>query len=82
MVIIAGECDKVVFKRRSEQLRDSIRGSVLQIVKDAGHMVHHFAARQVAQAIESVAIEASGARTRDGQAGDLSHAAHDLPTAA
>jgi hypothetical protein len=31
---------------------------VLQIVKGAGHMVHHVAARQVAQAVESV-IEAS-----------------------
>ena len=60
VVIIAGDGDKVVFKRRSEQLRDSIPGSVLQIVKGAGHMVHHLAARQVAKAVESVA-EASAA---------------------
>ena len=70
VVIIAGEGDRVVFKRRSEQLRDSIRGSVLQIVKGAGHMVHHLAPRRVVQAVESVAIKASGAHTRDGQAGD------------
>jgi pimeloyl-ACP methyl ester carboxylesterase len=63
VVIIAGDGDKVVFKRRSEQLRDSIPGSVLQIVKGAGHMVHHLAARQVAEAIESVA-EASSAHPR------------------
>src|SRR4051812_25152727 len=60
VMIVAGDGDKIVFKRRSEQLRESIPGSVLQIVKGAGHMVHHLAARQVADAIESVA-EASGA---------------------
>ncbi len=55
VVIIAGDGDKVVFKHRSEQLRDSIPGSVLLIVRGAGHMVHHVAAQQVARAIESVA---------------------------
>ncbi|MFL5281681.1 MAG: alpha/beta fold hydrolase [Rhodopila sp.] len=74
VVIIAGDGDKIVFKRRSEQLRDSIPGSVLQIVKGAGHMVHHLATRQVAEAIESVA-EASDAcprRTnREAQTGRL-----------
>ena len=54
VVIIAGEADKVVFKRRSEQLAASIRGGTVRIIKDAGHMVHHFAPRQVAQAIEDV----------------------------
>lgn len=54
VVIIAGDGDKVVFKRRSEQLRATIPGSVLQIVKGAGHMVHHLAAQQVAQAVKSV----------------------------
>jgi alpha-beta hydrolase superfamily lysophospholipase len=39
VVIVAGDGDKVVFKRRSEQLRDSIPDSELQIVKGAGHMV-------------------------------------------
>lgn len=55
VIIIAGDGDKVVFKRMSERLRDSIRGSVLQIVKGAGHMVHHFAPQKVTQAVESVA---------------------------
>jgi pimeloyl-ACP methyl ester carboxylesterase len=65
VVIIAGDGDKVVFKRRSERLQHSISGSVLQIIKGAGHMVHHLAARQVAEAIESVA-EAAGASARNG----------------
>ena len=63
VVIIAGDGDKVVFKRRSEYLAASIPGSVLQIVKGAGHMVHHLAARQVARAIEDVA-EASRTQER------------------
>ena len=45
VVVIAGGGDRVVFKRRSEQFAAKIRGSVLQIVKGAGHMVHHLAAR-------------------------------------
>src|SRR5215212_5111272 len=64
VVIIAGDGDKVVFKRRSEQLRDSIPGSLLQIIKGAGHMVHHLAPRQVAEAVESVA-ETAGASARN-----------------
>jgi pimeloyl-ACP methyl ester carboxylesterase len=54
VVIIAGLDDRVVFKRRAERLRDSIRGSVLRIVQGAGHMVHYYAPLEVAQAIESV----------------------------
>ena len=81
VVIIAGDGDRVVFKRRAEQLAAKIRGSELQIVKGAGHMVHHLAPRQVAQAVESVA-EAAGAPARDGQAEDLRPATRDLPTAA
>ncbi len=60
VVIIAGAGDKVVFKRRSERLAASIRGSTLRIIKDAGHMAHHFAPRQVAQTVEDV-IAAAGA---------------------
>jgi pimeloyl-ACP methyl ester carboxylesterase len=61
VTIIVGDGDKVVFKRRSEQLRDSIIGSVLQIVNGAGHMVHHLVPQQVTRAVESVA-EASRVR--------------------
>jgi pimeloyl-ACP methyl ester carboxylesterase len=66
VTIVAGDGDKIVFKRRSEQLRDSIPGSLLQIVKGAGHMVHHLAARQVAEAIESVASGACPRRSSPG----------------
>jgi pimeloyl-ACP methyl ester carboxylesterase len=54
VVIIAGDGDKVVFKRRSERLAASIRNSALRIIKGAGHMVHHFAPKQVAQAVDDV----------------------------
>jgi pimeloyl-ACP methyl ester carboxylesterase len=82
VAIIAGEGDRVVFKRGSERLRDSIPGSVLQLVKGAGHMVHHLAPRRVAQAVEDVA-EASHASARNGRRGKVhDHAAYDLPAAA
>ena len=55
VAIIAGDGDKVVFDSHSERLHASIEGSVLQVVKGAGHMVHHVAARQVAEAVEAVA---------------------------
>jgi pimeloyl-ACP methyl ester carboxylesterase len=54
VVIIAGDGDKVVFKRSAERLHREIKGSNLQIVSGAGHMVHHLAARQVADAVEAV----------------------------
>ncbi len=84
VIIIAGDGDKVVFKRSSERLAASIPGSVLQIVKGAGHMVHHLAAPQVAQAVESVGAEASRrARTRKDRAeGSGRPAVRDLPAAA
>jgi pimeloyl-ACP methyl ester carboxylesterase len=55
VVIIAGEGDKVVFKRMSERLDGCLANSVLHIVRGAGHMVHHFAPQQIATAIESIA---------------------------
>jgi pimeloyl-ACP methyl ester carboxylesterase len=63
VAIIAGEGDKIVFKRSSKYLAAEIRDSVLQIVEGAGHMVHHFAPRQVAQAVESVIGAAAKAAT-------------------
>lgn len=80
VTIIAGEGDKVVFRRSSEHLAAEIREGVLQIVKGAGHMVHHLAPRQVAQAVERVA-EAPHARTRDGQAKDSGPNVRDVSTA-
>ena len=55
VVIIAGEGDKVVFKRMSKRLHACLSNSVLHIIKGAGHMVHHFAPQQIAAAVESVA---------------------------
>jgi pimeloyl-ACP methyl ester carboxylesterase len=55
VVIMAGDGDKVVFKRSAERLHASIKGSVLRIVKGAGHMVHHLAPGQVAATVEAIA---------------------------
>ena len=62
VIIVAGEGDKVVFRRRSEQLRDAIPGAVLRLVEGAGHMVHHAAPLLVAQSVERVREAAMGAR--------------------
>jgi pimeloyl-ACP methyl ester carboxylesterase len=82
VIITAGDGDKVVFKRRSEQLRASIPGSVLQIVKGTGHMVHHLAARQVAQAVESVVIVTSAQTPAGAQPGGPGRLRAILPDAA
>ena len=79
-VIIAGDGDKVVFRRSAERLAARIPGSVLQIVEGAGHMVHHLAPLQVVRAVEGVAassgVGSSGAPDRDGSdAGRLLDAA-------
>jgi len=65
VVIIAGEGDKVVFKRRSEQLRDNIPGAVLQIVEGAGHMVHYNVPSLIAQAVERVSGAGIGPADED-----------------
>ncbi len=54
VIIVAGDGDKVVFKRRAEQLKAAVKGSVLYIVQGAGHMVHHQATQQVVEAVEAV----------------------------
>jgi pimeloyl-ACP methyl ester carboxylesterase len=59
VVIMAGEGDKVVFKRRAEQLKAAVKGSVLQVVQGAGHMVHYQATRQVTEAVETVVNQSS-----------------------
>jgi oxalate decarboxylase/phosphoglucose isomerase-like protein (cupin superfamily) len=38
--IIAGEGDKVVFKRRAEQLKAAVKGSMLYVAHGTGHMIH------------------------------------------
>jgi pimeloyl-ACP methyl ester carboxylesterase len=62
VVIMAGDGDKVVFKRSAERLQASIKGSVLRVVRGAGHMVHHLAPRQVVEAVESVDVARREAR--------------------
>jgi pimeloyl-ACP methyl ester carboxylesterase len=62
VVIMAGDGDKVVFMRRARHLQAKIKGSVLHIVKGAGHMVHHLATREVVDAIQSVAKNGGGVR--------------------
>jgi pimeloyl-ACP methyl ester carboxylesterase len=59
VVIIAGEGDKVVFKRRAEQLKAAVKGSVLYVVQGAGHMIHYQATRQVTEAVEAVVEQSS-----------------------
>ena len=54
VVIMAGDGDKVVFKRSAERLHADVKGSVLRIVKGAGHMVHHLVPQRVVEAVEAV----------------------------
>ena len=63
VAIIAGEGDKVVFKRRSEQLMAAVTRGMLTIVPGGGHMVHYQATEQVAAAVESIIGVASGPDT-------------------
>ncbi len=58
VTILAGEGDKVVFKRMSERLHACLANSTLDIIGGAGHMVHHVAQRRVAEAIERAARRA------------------------
>jgi pimeloyl-ACP methyl ester carboxylesterase len=55
VVIMAGEGDKVVFKHAAERLHACVPGSVLQVVKGAGHMVHHAVPQQVVEAVQLAA---------------------------
>jgi pimeloyl-ACP methyl ester carboxylesterase len=57
VTIIAGDGDKVVFRRMSERLAGNIPQSTLKIIRGAGHMVHYFAPQRVVQAIDVIAGE-------------------------
>ncbi len=61
VTIMAGDGDKIVSHRLAERLRGAIPGSTLRVVEGAGHMVHHVAADQVAEAIRAVAERSGGA---------------------
>jgi pimeloyl-ACP methyl ester carboxylesterase len=60
VVIMAGHGDKVVGSRQAERLQAAIPGSVLHIVEGVGHMVHHIAFREVAEAVADVQRRAGG----------------------
>lgn len=79
VVIMAGAGDKVVFARRAEQLRAAIKGSVLHIIEGAGHMIHHQATRQVAEAIEAVVERSS--RSDPAELGEGPHVTPKLKAA-
>lgn len=61
VVIMAGEGDKIVFKRSAKLLHAIIPGSALHIVGGAGHMMHHLVTRKVAKAIVALAEQARNA---------------------
>jgi pimeloyl-ACP methyl ester carboxylesterase len=82
VVIMAGDGDKIVFMRRAKQLRANIKGSVLHVVKGAGHMFHHVAARQVVDAIESVAQASSEGTFVVGESRKSRHSLQVEPEAA
>jgi pimeloyl-ACP methyl ester carboxylesterase len=66
VTIMAGDGDKIVSHQLSERLQPTISGSTLLIVEGAGHMVHHVATDQVAQAILAMAWIASRSPWRSG----------------
>lgn len=65
VVIMAGHGDKVVGNRQAERLQAAIPGSVLHIVEGVGHMVHHIAFREVAEAVADVQRRAGGEAPTD-----------------
>jgi pimeloyl-ACP methyl ester carboxylesterase len=69
VVILAGEGDKVVFRRNAKRLHACIPGSNLQIVEGAGHMVHHHVPGRVAEAVKVVVQQISGSDARSQGAG-------------
>jgi pimeloyl-ACP methyl ester carboxylesterase len=66
VTIMAGDGDKIVSHRLAERLHAAVSGSTLQIVRGAGHMVHHVAADQVIEAIQALAK-----RSEDPTASDM-----------
>jgi pimeloyl-ACP methyl ester carboxylesterase len=57
VTIIAGQGDRIVLNRMAERLHACIPHSVLRIVAQGGHMVHHLDPQAVADAVEHVATE-------------------------
>jgi pimeloyl-ACP methyl ester carboxylesterase len=59
VTIMAGDGDKIVSPRHGERLQATISGSTLLSVEGAGHMVHHLATDEVAEAVLAMARTAS-----------------------
>jgi pimeloyl-ACP methyl ester carboxylesterase len=82
VAIMAGDGDKIVSPRLAERLRAAIPGSTLRIVEGAGHMVHHVAADQVAEAILAVVRTSSGPASSEERHSKLQASAGDVNEAA
>ena len=82
VAIMAGDGDKVVSPRLAERLRAAIPGSTLRIVAGAGHMVHHVAADQVAEAILAVTRSSGDPVSSKGPHSKLQASAGDVNEAA
>jgi pimeloyl-ACP methyl ester carboxylesterase len=54
VTIIAGDDDRVVFKRTAQRLAARIPNSLLQLIQGAGHMVHYHVPQRVAQAVDNM----------------------------
>jgi pimeloyl-ACP methyl ester carboxylesterase len=54
VAIMAGAGDLVVRPRQAEWLHHAIPSSTLRIIEGLGHMIHHVATQEVAEAIEGV----------------------------
>ncbi|MBV8913952.1 MAG: alpha/beta fold hydrolase [Acetobacteraceae bacterium] len=75
VAVIAGEDDRVVFKKSSEQLAANIPGSTLHVVPGAGHMVHYVAPGLVVEAVEAIGRGAEGqVGSPDAPQPELAHA--------
>jgi pimeloyl-ACP methyl ester carboxylesterase len=59
VLMLAGDGDKVAWKRNAERLHAAVPGSTLRIVEGAGHMVHHSEPGQVVEAIQWIAETAA-----------------------
>lgn len=57
VTIIAGEDDRVVWKKRAVELAEKIPGSTLQILPGVGHMVHYAAVELIARAVDGIACK-------------------------
>jgi pimeloyl-ACP methyl ester carboxylesterase len=64
VIIIAGEGDKVVFKRRAEQLKAALKKSMLYVIQGAGHMVHYQTTQKVVEAVEAVCKQSTSSPAR------------------